>query len=404
MGSAIVGLADDPSALFSNPAGLAYLPQGQLTLESRLGLVGTFEETAVLGFPLSPFAGFGLAGGYLGYGTFQGRDSLGSLAPDYQANRMDLQGGLGMELFPGVSLGLALRGFLQNLADHSYTFITSDIGFLAKFPDHWRLGLAAAQIRLGSTPEPMAIAFHAGASYETALDPSTRLLIALGGSYKTDSLGDLRIGTEVSYLSKYFLRAGYQAFLNPNGLDGVSGLTVGAGVALGDFKLDYAYLPNGQVGNSHRFDIGYFFNANGGSPSKDPSGVGQPTRSPVQGQGPSKTSTETLPSASQTVEIAPKLETGSSEEDSLTLHFALAPDFLARGEAMEAQGNYPEAVRLFRELLKQNDQNLKAWWDLGNVYCKLNQKTYAIQCFERILKIKPENQGLRDWLEKYKSQ
>lgn len=61
MGSAFAGVADDASALFSNPAGLAFLRQGQLFLNSDLWLVGTFQETALVGLPVNGLGGFGFA-------------------------------------------------------------------------------------------------------------------------------------------------------------------------------------------------------------------------------------------------------------------------------------------------------------------------------------------------------
>ncbi|HJT24508.1 MAG TPA: hypothetical protein VJ873_08010, partial [bacterium] len=60
MGSAFTGVADDASALLSNPAGLGFLRQGQLFLNSDFWLVGTFQETALAGIPADDLGGFGL--------------------------------------------------------------------------------------------------------------------------------------------------------------------------------------------------------------------------------------------------------------------------------------------------------------------------------------------------------
>src|SRR5579885_800913 len=52
-GPAFTAVADDTSALFSNPAGLASLGSGQIALHSYLGLGDAVQETAVVGLPIS---------------------------------------------------------------------------------------------------------------------------------------------------------------------------------------------------------------------------------------------------------------------------------------------------------------------------------------------------------------
>ena len=116
MGSAFTGVADDASALLSNPAGLGFLKQGQLFLNSDFWLVGTFQETALFGLPTNDWGGFGLAVHYLDYGLFDGRDALGSTTANYGANRIGLEAGWGYEVLKNLSLGFGFSGARTTLA------------------------------------------------------------------------------------------------------------------------------------------------------------------------------------------------------------------------------------------------------------------------------------------------
>lgn len=70
---------------------------------------------------------------------------------------------------------------------------------------------------------------------------------------------------------------------------------------------------------------------------------------------------------------------------------------------MEAQGHHMEAIRLYQEAVEQDPKNIQAWWDMGNIYCKLNQKNPAIRCFDKVLELRPDFATLKAWLDKYKA-
>ncbi|MGH7738875.1 MAG: hypothetical protein ACREL1_01895, partial [bacterium] len=89
LGSAFVGVADDGTALFSNPAGLARLPFSQVLSETDFWLVNSFQQTLLWAFPLAPRWGLGLAGRYLGFETMSGYDAAGTATEDYGAGRLN---------------------------------------------------------------------------------------------------------------------------------------------------------------------------------------------------------------------------------------------------------------------------------------------------------------------------
>ncbi|HJT24604.1 MAG TPA: tetratricopeptide repeat protein, partial [bacterium] len=101
--------------------------------------------------------------------------------------------------------------------------------------------------------------------------------------------------------------------------------------------------------------------------------------------------------------FTPQAASPDQAKDSLVVQFDLADNSTPSGAELEKEGKYPEALQAYRSVLQQNPQDAASWWAMGNLYRKLNQKTYAIQCFEQVLKLQPNNSKLADWLQQYKA-
>jgi len=463
MGSAFTGLADDASSLFSNPAGLATLRRSQITLCSDLGWAGNFEETAVVSLPLG-MGGLGFAGSYLSYGTLEGRDEAGSLAPNYGADRMVFQAGGGWKLAPGLFLGASLRGLREKLEEKTYSFLVPDLGAMVEPLKGLKIGLDYAHGGWGDAGIQLVSTLRSGLSWEDSLDSSSRFLITVGNCLELNSLDYLQAGAEFSFRSTYFLRAGYQSGLTSGGF---AGLSFGAGVDLGGFLLDYAYLPHGELGDTHRFSLGYTLDsAPGPSSNKVPggsdqnsgketgartmanrNGKGNDRSSDFSGENSTKTSSSltgkglpsghpppteagsgipTADNASFRNDSSSDEKTGGSSlpplltaekksgntpqpvkpdapKDSLNLSFNIPPDFTAQGEAQEEQGHHVEALKLFQQAIQKDPRNATAWWDMGRVYQKAGQKAYAVHCYEKALELRPGDKAFQNWLDKYKA-
>jgi hypothetical protein len=434
MGSALAPVADDASALLVNPAGLAFLDQGQLFLNSNFWLVGTFQETFLLGLPTADIGGLGVGGRYLNFGVFDGRDESGSLAGTYSADHLDLNLGWGMEVLKGISLGLGVNASQSDLAGTGYTSLSANLGVLWRSKDGIRLGASLANAGLVS-PGGTGAAIHLGASYEARLDPTSRLLCVAGATLEPDAVNYLQAGMEYGLQQSLFLRVGYQQPLSDNGIGGLTGLTAGVGFELSGFRFDYAYLPYGDLGGSHRISVGYFFEAleSGTTPSTarvPPKGEIAPplpallNPSPVlkthasgppipatPGPGIPGTAKADLnypqvgnpnpPSGKDN--STPPSANAPGNQDSLVLQFDLPSDSGPDGAKLEKEGKYQEAQKAYADAIRKNPQDAGSWWAMGNLYREFHQKTYAVQCFEQVAKLQPGNQKLTDWLEKYKT-
>ncbi len=432
LGAAFTGIADDATALLFNPGGLGFLDQDQLSFNSDLGLVGTLQERFIAGFPLPGSGGLAFSTSYLDYGTFEGRDGLGSLTSPYGADRMSLGAGAGVEVAQGLAVGLSLQGARNTYAGEGSNELVSSAGLLWKGPQGFRAGVSYLDLAWFSTGSGPSGSLELGLSEDLALDRANGLLMALSGSWESRGESRLKAGAEFGYQHHLFLRAGYQFPLTDPQLNGLSGLTAGVGVHFGDLVLDYAFLPYGDLGIAHRIGLGYYLGSSGsagagraGLPGSDkekdekkgPAVMAlhaAPTQPPVsvplvpsvQSRAQEGTPVPPIPAApaapltskSTAQGQASPVPAGELPKDSLVVQFDMPDDETPTPGAGTAPGDLASLERA----VEMSPKDPNAWWNLGNAYRGSKQKEKAVACFEKVLQLQPDNTRLADWLQKYK--
>jgi len=376
LGSAFVGIADDFSAIFFNSAGLSGLQNPQLSLNHNSYFAGTFQETLVAGFPAGDLGGLAFALNYINWGSLDLRDSSGNSQGSYNDSDVGFTAAWGREWAKGLSMGIALRGLQEKVVNNLYNSLAADLGLLWVPDKNLRFGLAYLNWGTPVTGNELEQELRGGGSALFQLSPRVTLLTALSGTWATDNgLASAQIGTECALDHRWTLRAGYQLPFFDDQIGGFTNFSAGAGARFDDLILDYAYLPFGDLGTSNRISVTYQFEL---------------PKEIVKVQVPV--------TVIQTVQ-APVPVSGSGVE----MHFKIANDPLAEGQALEKQGKLIEAVQVYVASLKDAPRESPLWLALGRLYYQLGQKSYAIDCFENALKLKPDNPRLRDWLEKYKT-
>ena len=409
LGSAYVGVSDDASALFWNPAGLTQLAQPEVALHHLSGLAGIQQDTFAAAFPTRKAGVFGLYGHFVDYGTFEGFDASGIQTADYKARQMTLDAGWAKKLVSTLSAGFSLRSTQQTLGPNSYALFNGDIGLLLTSDSGWRLGASYLNLPLSAGSSSGASAFLVGASYFHDRKGPFTLLVAGAGSIEPHTGSRVQVGAEGGWVKSVFVRAGYEFNLQDTGLDKPSGFTAGAGLAVGPLRADYAYMPFGELGSTSRISLSYRFAPPKApaTPTPSPSPVVTPAVTAVPApiviapppSAPAQAPAVTAPSTS-----APTPETGASgDQPALTLEFSLPSDDLAKAQALEKQGKIDEAFKIYLSLVQKDRDNAKAWSALGNIYFKSGMKAQAVRCFNEVLRIHPERQDLKEWLERYQS-
>lgn len=272
MGEAFTAVADDASALHYNPAGLAWsgIPEPKVAMFSHAWHIQDMgvSQAALMARPWA----FGLT--YFSAGQMEGRDDLGAATGDFTARDLAVSAGRGFD-FGELSLGGAVKYVGQKIGGVSAHAAAVDLGALYK-PEGSRVKYGAAltnfgtKIKFRSDSFPLPLTFRAGASAELTGAP---LLLAAQADFPNDDGPSLRLGAEYRAAENFRLRAGYKTSSSEDrdailgtelggGAGGVSslfGFFAGIGLNLGEFSMDYALAPYGELGSAHRVSLAMRF-------------------------------------------------------------------------------------------------------------------------------------------------
>jgi len=255
MGQAFVAVADDSTAVWWNPGGLAQLRSVHVGLEtaSEIKELSTrlfFLSTA---FPIGPGVA-GLNVTQLQLGSYEVRDENGRKLGDEALDELTTCIGWGMPSpawWPlkgsvGVAIEMARDGVKQ-------TTMGLTVGMLADI-SRVRCGLAIRHIGIPSRgyAPPLAI----------SLGPSGYLIAGLRGALDlsyglVDRIFGVGAGLEWRPTRGLAVRGGYGRRGQPGGLVAVGGPTLGLGFRVGALGLDYAFQSFGDVVTAHKVALVY---------------------------------------------------------------------------------------------------------------------------------------------------
>ena len=273
LGEAYSAVADDASALYWNPAGLARLPRGggSLSLMHAPYVDSSYFDYAAAAQRVGPGTAVGAGMQYLNAGSIPETDpagnAIGSFTPYETAATVGFaQGGR------AGSLGVAGKWIQSKILDTAQT-VAADVGYLTPALGGGRFRLAVVAQNLGgrmrfeSEEEDLPLALRFGSAFHLTdhWDFSADL------AFPRNNGPDLGVGTEarVPFAAGDFFagRLGYNS-RTAGALPGFTGLAVGAGFSFSRVALDYAFLPMGDLGQTHRISLTLRWGpAAGGSPT-----------------------------------------------------------------------------------------------------------------------------------------
>lgn len=261
MSGAYSALGDDALSVFYNPAGTALLHRKEVLLGHTEWLDGIRNELLAYAQPLGPrFTAFAGVNALLS-GSMTRYDGDGVPDGSFSALEAAVSAGVSADLGGGFYGAAAIKDLSQQAAGYKASAFAGDAGLLKRAGD-WRIGAAVAnygsRLKLGSDSFDLPRILRAGVSY-TYLKNYTLAAEAVkaGFSGATAAVGaEARLNTGPG--EYFFLRAGYRT--GRSSYAG-SGATAGAGVSGGAFRLDYAYAPYGELGDTHRVTLSFRFGA-----------------------------------------------------------------------------------------------------------------------------------------------
>ena len=268
MGGAFAAVSDDLNALYYNPAGLAQLDSRAFSAVHTLWLQSINHDYVAFGFPITLMdnkLAFGIHAVYLGVDDIDRRTSAG--VSDGQAKVADLAvaGTVAWQLRDTTNLGFTVKGIRMAMDKSQDNGFALDAGILEKLPDNLAVGLMVQNLGpkmdVSGTKEKLPTNLKAGLSYRMF---NNNLLLATDVNFPNDRNMRFHGGAEYRFNKLFALRTGYEDVNSPGNSSGFT-----AGISVNEdyideilnvkMQFDYAWMSFGELGSTHRLEIGIKF-------------------------------------------------------------------------------------------------------------------------------------------------
>lgn len=290
MGEAFVGLGDDISALFWNPAGIARSNNRELSFSHSNWFADIGFYYAAASASLGRSGNIGLAVTHVDYGemdirTEKQQDGTGER---FSAGDISMALSYARNLTDRFSIGGSVKYIQQQIWHMTAPSMAVDLGvlFITQFKDI-RLGMSITNFGLDMTlrgrntrvthdPDPtmegnndqinahyeldswpLPLSFRVGIAGNIINSRSLRWLFAIDALHPNDNSEYVNLGTEVGFSNMLFIRAGFRTLFV---VDREGGPTLGAGIrwpmAPGvKIKVDYSWADYGLLHNTQRLAL-----------------------------------------------------------------------------------------------------------------------------------------------------
>jgi len=257
MGDAYTAVAEDASATFWNPAGLAGTDKNSVVLMHNSWLQDMNHEFASIQF-VNGIHNIAVSLNMISVTGIELRDDTASEMPIGETHAINTYLGLAYatQIFADWQIGLQVKYLYEKYYFFSADGFAVDLGLKKEniLPDiSWglviqNLGKMSA-LKEESTQLPLLV--RTGIDYLLPFQIlENRPLIAADVAYVLDDISTLNLGVEMPVMNYVDLRFGYVL-----GRESQS-ITAGFGLNYGIFNIAYAFVPYSyDLGNSHRFSL-----------------------------------------------------------------------------------------------------------------------------------------------------
>jgi outer membrane protein OmpA-like peptidoglycan-associated protein len=269
MSEAVTASVSGAPAIFSNPAGLSRVDVGSLSVMHTAYLESISYSTLAASLPFGFHNAVGMGVSYLSFGSVPSYDSSGVLMPSYAPKDTSVRLGVAKSFFH-TSVGASLFYLQSKILDSASTYGMSLGVHQIWGPFAWGAALenAGAALSYGTqshplpTQERLGVSVHLLPAWMVNLDAvkptQSSPWFALGNEFRWDFSEDLNLS----------VRGGYNT-RDSGAVPGLGGLSAGAGFGWKESALQYAWVPFGDLGQTHRLSFEVYFGANpGGSTSE----------------------------------------------------------------------------------------------------------------------------------------
>ncbi|MCB0723094.1 MAG: type IX secretion system protein PorQ [Ignavibacteriae bacterium] len=272
LAGSVISSENELSAIFYNPGGIATLTETKASVGFFKYLLDVNSGNAAFGMKYKDKGYFAAGLRFVSYGSFQKFDEQYNEIGTFSATDMALSLGYSNFFTPQLSYGVALKIIYSNIDEYNSAGIATDWGLLYRMPNQ-SLNIGISLLNLGTqlssygdTKEDLPLNLKIGASKSLEYLPLTFNVALNNLTQETDSFFDrfkyVTLGGDFKFSENFHLRVGYnnqlRQDLKTGSTTGIGGFSAGLGFRfLTKYELDYAFNSLGQVGATHRINVGF---------------------------------------------------------------------------------------------------------------------------------------------------
>lgn len=404
-GSAYAARSNDPLSIHFNPAGLG----SQLNTE---GMFSHFQLFAGIEYNhlsmTTPIvrdrAGLGFSLTSLDYGDLQRTTVDGSQNPvtgqgQFGADDLTSSASLGLSLTDSLKAGVTASYIRQQIAEFDASTVTGDFGLQYHVDqDNLVFGFAArnvgGDIKFVQESDPLPQVYDGGVFYSQPIRGGQDVF-NLGGDmvFPSDADAYVSAGAEYGFFRTLFFRVGFNGSQEAD-----DGFTVGGGIHDQRFRINYSYVPLGDLGDHQRLSVTYLFgdlHQREPEPSVRRRSEKKPSPEPDPKDEPRELKTkEDLREYLRNKANQPQLRPPSG-----------SPwlEVFEKGKEAYRNENYRKARQHFLKVFRANPGFLKNLLWLGTMEWYLGRDKQAIRRMEQALIVDPDNKVAKKNLKRMKA-
>ncbi|MFA5779822.1 MAG: PorV/PorQ family protein [Elusimicrobiota bacterium] len=264
MGGAYVGVADDANAISYNPAGLSQLNRNEITAQHTEWISDIKHDFFAGAFPLQNST-IGISVVALTQGKLEGRDENRNKTESFAAYDVATTISYSKKMNEKVKLGTNIKLIQQKIEDERATGVAIDLGTLYNTAIK-NLTVGFSFQNLGPKMTFISEGYDLPLTATVGLGYTFKKAVTFAFDIKRkiiDNKTEVSFGTEYTPINILALRAGYLVMNKSTSeqmdASGFSGFGGGLGLRILNFSTDYAFVPYGDLGNTHRVSFSIKF-------------------------------------------------------------------------------------------------------------------------------------------------
>jgi hypothetical protein len=270
LNGSFVSMTDDPNVLFYNPASIGTIGSTKVSVSYLKHLLDVNSGTLSYARPIGQAITLGAGITYIDYGSFNETDASLNVLGTFGAREMALVAGIATHYGERVLVGANAKFIYSSIAEYSSTALALDAGILYEVPEQG-ITIGGSILTIGTQ-----LKTYAGVNEPLPLDIKIgitkrpeHLPVLLNLNFHRlnqtvdkffDRFASFSFGAEFLMSESFRLRAGYN---NDQHKDmklgtsaGLAGFSMGGGLSLKDYQIDYAFNSYGKIGGLHRISLG----------------------------------------------------------------------------------------------------------------------------------------------------